>query len=315
MGENEKTMSLADAISAGWDAAVAEEPAAEEAVQAEEAPAETPAETPVETPAETQVPEQLTNEAPPETPVQQANPLEAQNAQLMQMIQQQQAIIQQLTAQNQQNSQALQQQSQLAEEAVNKAMEPEPYPQLDWNAVRYMEAEQQDQAVRQWQQAMMERVTRDAVEQAMGQMAPIREQYEANRRMAENDAARVAVFGDPRFADFADRRDSIEQVISATPALQGLAPTERYVIGGLMDRGLRHANAPTTEEILTMARANPDVMKALAAQQATEMAQAQAGVPKIAASSGMAQAQAIPENRPKSVKELGEALLKGLTVR
>jgi hypothetical protein len=216
MGENEKTMSLADAITAGWDAAVAEEPAAEEAVQAEEAPAETP--------AEAQVSEQLTNEAPPETPVQQANPLEAQNAQLMQMIQQQQAIIQQLTAQNQQNSQAMQQQSQLAEEAVNKTMEPEPYPQLDWNAVRYMEAEQQDQAVRQWQQAMMERVTRDAVEQAMGQMAPIREQYEASRRMAENEAARVAVFGDPRFADFADRRDSIEQVISATPALQGLAP-------------------------------------------------------------------------------------------
>ena len=30
MGENEKTMSLADAITAGWDAAVAEEPAAEE---------------------------------------------------------------------------------------------------------------------------------------------------------------------------------------------------------------------------------------------------------------------------------------------
>lgn len=307
MGENEKTMSLADAITAGWDAAVAEEPAAEEAVQAEEAPAETP--------AEAQVPEQITNEAPPETPVQQANPLEAQNAQLMQMIQQQQAIIQQLTAQNQQNSQALQQQSQLAEEAVNKTMEPEPYPQLDWNAVRYMEAEQQDQAVRQWQQAMMERVTRDAVEQAMGQMAPIREQYEANRRMAENEAARVAVFGDPRFADFAGRRDSIEQVISATPALQGLAPTERYVIGGLMDRGLRHANAPTTEEILTMARANPDVMKALAAQQATEMAQAQAGVPKIAASTGMAQAQAIPENRPKSIKELGDALMKGLTAR
>lgn len=310
MGENEKTMSLAEAITAGWDAAVAEEPAAEEAAveqAAEEVPVEAPAEAPVE--------EQLTNEAPPEAPVQQANPLEAQNAQLMQMIQQQQAIIQQLTAQNQQNSQALQQQSQLAEEAVNKTMEPEPYPQLDWNAVRYMEAEQQDQAVRQWQQAMMERVTRDAVEQAMGQMAPIREQYEANRRMAENEAARVAVFGDPRFTDFADRRDSIERVISATPALQGLAPTERYVIGGLMDRGLRHANAPTTEEILTMARANPDVMKALAAQQATEMAQAQAGVPKIAASTGMAQAQAIPENRPKSIKELGDALMKGLTAR
>lgn len=308
MDENEKTMSLAEAITAGWDAAVGEEPAVEapveEPVEVETAP-ETNAEVPVGEPAPV--------ENPVEAPVNPVNPLESQNAQLMQMIQQQQAIIQQLTAQNQQAGQAMQQQSELAEEAVNRTMEP--YPQLDWNAVRYMEGDAQNQAIAQWQQAVMERAVQDAMEKAMGEMKPIREQYEANRRMAENDAARTAVFGDPRFTDFADRRDAIEQVISNTPALQGLSPTDRYVIGGLMDRGMRHQNAPTTEEILAMARANPEVMKALAAQQATEMAQAQAGVPKIAASTGMAQAQAIPENRPKNDKELGAALLKGLMVR
>lgn len=304
MDENEKTMSLAEAITAGWDAAVGEEPAAEAPVETETAP-ETNAEVPVEEPAPV--------ETPVESPANSVNPLESQNAQLMQMIQQQQAIIQQLTAQNQQTNQAMQQQSALAEETVNRTMEP--YPQLDWNAVRYMEADAQNQAIAQWQQAVMERAVQDAMEKAMGEMKPIREQYEANRRMAENDAARTAVFGDPRFTDFADRRDAIEQVITNTPALQGLSPTDRYVIGGLMDRGMRHQNAPTTEEILAMARANPEVMKALAAQQATEMAQAQAGVPKIAASTGMAQAQAIPENRPKNDKELGAALLKGLMVR
>lgn len=308
MDENEKTMSLAEAITAGWDAAVGEEPAVEapveEPVEVETAP-ETNAEVPVGEPAPV--------ENPVEAPVNPVNPLESQNAQLMQMIQQQQAIIQQLTAQNQQAGQAMQQQSELAEEAVNRTMEP--YPQHDWNAVRYMEGDAQNQAIAQWQQAVMERAVQDAMEKAMGEMKPIREQYEANRRMAENDAARTAVFGDPRFTDFADRRDAIEQVISNTPALQGLSPTDRYVIGGLMDRGMRHQNAPTTEEILAMARANPEVMKALAAQQATEMAQAQAGVPKIAASTGMAQAQAIPENRPKNDKELGAALLKGLMVR
>lgn len=308
MDENEKTMSLAEAITAGWDAAVGEEPAAEVPV---EAPVE--AETVQETNAEVPVEEPAPVETPVEAPVNPVNPLESQNAQLMQMIQQQQAIIQQLTAQNQQTNQAMQQQSALAEEAVNKTMEP--YPQLDWNAVRYMEGDAQNQAIAQWQQAVMERAVQDAMEKAMGEMKPIREQYEANRRMAENDAARTAVFGDPRFTDFADRRDAIEQVITNTPALQGLSPIDRYVIGGLMDRGMRHQNAPTTEEILAMARANPEVMKALAAQQATEMAQAQAGVPKIAASTGMAQAQAIPENRPKNDKELGAALLKGLMVR
>ncbi|MBQ3178203.1 MAG: hypothetical protein IJB52_10310 [Clostridia bacterium] len=308
MDENEKTMSLAEAITAGWDAAVGEEPAAEAPVEAP-VEAETAPEANAEVPAEEPAPV----ETPVEAPVNPVNPLESQNAQLMQMIQQQQAIIQQLTAQNQQAGQAMQQQSELAEEAVNRTMEP--YPQLDWNAVRYMEGDAQNQAIAQWQQAVMERAVQDAMEKAMGEMKPIREQYEANRRMAENDAARTAVFGDPRFTDFADRRDAIEQVINNTPALQGLSPTDRYVIGGLMDRGMRHQNAPTTEEILAMARANPEVMKALAAQQATEMAQAQAGVPKIAASTGMAQAQAIPENRPKNDKELGAALLKGLMVR
>lgn len=320
---DEKTMSLAEAITQGWDAAVGE---------AAEAPAEAPAEVPAEAPAEEAM------EAPAGTePVQEpATPAEttvqppvdpyraqteqflknqAQTEQLLQMVREQQALIAQLTTQAQQANQAVQEQSRLAEEAVNRTMEPEPYPQLDWNAVRYMEADAQNQAIAQWQQAVMERATKDAVAQAMGEMAPIREKYEADRRMAENDAARTAVFGDPRFADFAERRESIERVISGTPALQGLSPTDRWVIGGLMDRGLRHQNAPTADEILTMAKANPEVMKALAAQHAADVAQAQAGVPKIAASSGMAQAQAIPENRPKNIKDLGAAISKGLMVR
>jgi hypothetical protein len=310
MGENEnKTPSLREAIAAGWDAAVAEEaPAVEEAPVAEE----------VQEEAVTEVPVQETVQEPVQTPVQEPvqtpaeNPANGQMAQLMEIIRQQQEMIGQLTAQASQAGQALQQQSALAEEAVNSTMEPEPYPQFDFNAIRYLNAEEQNQAMAQWQNALMERMVADAAARAMEQMAPIREQYEANRRIAEDDAARTAVFGDARFADFADRRESIERVISATPALQGMAPMDKWMLGGLVDRGMRHANPPGAEEILAMARANPDVMKALAAQQATEAAQAQAGVPKIAASAGMTQAQAIPENRPKNVKELGAALRKGL---
>lgn len=306
MGENEnRTPSLREAIAAGWDAAVAEEaPAVEEAPVVEEVQEEAVTEVPVQEPVQTPVQE------PVQTPAE--NPANGQMAQLMEIIRQQQEMIGQLTAQASQAGQALQQQSALAEEAVNSTMEPEPYPQFDFNAIRYLNAEEQNQAMAQWQNALMERMVADAAARAMEQMAPIREQYEANRRIAEDDAARTAVFGDARFADFADRRESIERVISATPALQGMAPMDKWMLGGLVDRGMRHANPPGAEEILAMARANPDVMKALAAQQATEAAQAQAGVPKIAASAGMTQAQAIPENRPKNVKELGAALRKGL---
>ena len=311
MGENEnRTTSLREAITAGWDAAVAEEtpvaeeapaveaaePAVQEAAAAEGVPVQAPAQESVQNPVQ----------APAE------NPASGQMAQLMEIIRQQQEMIGQLTAQATQAGQALQQQSALAEEAVNRTMEPEPYPQFDFNAIRYLNAEEQNQAMAQWQNALMERMVADAASRAMEQMAPIREQYEANRRIAEDDAARTAVFGDSRFADFADRRESIERVISATPALQGMAPMDKWMLGGLVDRGMRHANPPGTEEILAMARANPEVMKALAAQQATEAAQAQAGVPRIAASAGMTQAQAIPENRPKNIKELGAALRKGL---
>lgn len=314
MSENEKTMSLRDAIAQGWDAAVEEAPAEvpEEAQQvpSEEAPVE---QQPVQQEAPAEMPVQQTPVQ--EAPVQQAPSMDAQVQQLMQLIQQQQQIIGQLTQQNQQANQAMQQQSQLAEEAVNTTMEPEPYPQFDFDAVRYMDAAAQNQAMMQWQQAVVQRATKDAVEQALGQMKPIREQYEANRRIAEDDAARTAVFADSRFKDFADRRDSIEKVISSSPALQNMSPTDKWVIAGLMDRGMRHQNAPTTAEILEMAKANPEVMKALAAQQAQEAAQAQAGVPKIAASTGMAQAQAIPENRPGNIKELGAALRKGLLSR
>lgn len=310
MGENNE-LSLREQIAAGFEAQ--EQP---EQVATEEAVEETTTEQPVET-AQT-VGETGAENAPvepvAEQPTEMANtaPVDT-SAQLMEIVRQQQAMIQQMQQQMQQQSQAMQQQSQLAEETVNQTMEqPEPYPQFDFDAIRYLDTAAQQQAMMEWQTAVMERASKDAVAQVMGEMQPIREQYEANRRIAEDDAARTAVFGDPRFSDFSDRREYIEKVIANTPALAGASPTDKWVIGGLMDRGMRHQNAPTTQEIIEMAKANPEVVKALMASQASEVAQSQVGLPKIAASSGMAQAQAIPENRPKNVKELGSALRKGL---
>lgn len=314
--DNEKT--LRESLAAGFDTAyddAAEEVAAESSAEGEETVQQAEEQASVEeTPASEpeQVPVQETVQATPEVQTEGNNPVDVRYQQMMQLIQQQQAMIQQLTQQNQQQNQAMQQQSQLAEETVNESLAPEPYPQFDYNAVRYLDADAQNRAMMQWQQAVIERATKDAVAQAMGQMAPIREQYEANRRVAENDAARTAVFSDPRFSDFGDRRESIEGIISHMTALQGLDPTTRYTVAGLMDRGLRHASQPTTEEILEMARNNPDVMRAIAVQQANEVAQANAQVPKIAASTGMAQANAIPEKRPANKKELREFISKRL---
>lgn len=304
MGENE--LSLREQIAAGFG-------------EQQEEPTAEPTEETAGQPTEQAEPQQAEENAPVEQmveqPVEQAVPQQTVNPtdQLMEIVRQQQAMIQQMQQQMQQQQSAMQQQSQLAEETVEQTMaQPEPYPQFDFDAVRYLDSAAQQQAMMEWQTAVMERASKDAVAQVMGEMQPIREQYEANRRIAEDDAARTAVFGDPRFSDFGDRREYIERVIANTPALANATPTDKWVIGGLMDRGMRHTGAPSTQEIIELAKANPEVLKALAASQATEVAQTQAGLPKIAASSGMAQAQAIPENRPKNVKELGSALRKGL---
>lgn len=246
-----------------------------------------------------------------------------QNYDMMQLVQQLMAQNQQLQAQLQQTGAAMQQQSQAAEGAIMGQFAPQPAPEaqqeaediaptLDFAGMRYMSEDEQAQKMAEWQQSVVDYAIRRATEAARSEIAPVRDEYEAKRRIAEADAAKATIYADPRFASFRDRDADIERILSTTPALNGADAATRYMLGGLIDRGLNYLQPKemTTEELVQKALASPEVMKALETKRATEIQKQNAEVPTIAPSSGTANASPIPESKPKDMNEIRERALK-----
>lgn len=251
-----------------------------------------------------------------------------QNYDMMQLVQQLMAQNQQLQAQLQQTGAAMQQQSQAAEGAIMGQFAPQPAPEaqqeaediaptLDFAGMRYMSEDEQAQKMAEWQQSVVDYAIRRATEAARSEIAPVRDEYEAKRRIAEADAAKATIYADPRFASFRERDADIERILSTTPALNGADAATRYMLGGLIDRGLNYLQPKemTTEELVQKALASPEVMKALETKRATEIQKQNAEVPTIAPSSGTANASPIPENRPKDANELRERAFRRFGLR
>lgn len=251
-----------------------------------------------------------------------------QNYDMMQLVQQLMAQNQQLQAQLQQTGAAMQQQSQAAEGAIMGQFEPQPSPEaqheaediaptLDFASMRYMSEDEQAQKMAEWQQSVVDYAIKKATESVQKEIAPVRDEYEAKRRIAEADAAKATIYADPRFASFRERDADIERILSATPALNGADAATRYMLGGLIDRGLNYLQPKemTTEELVQKALASPEVMKALETKRAAEIQKQNAEVPTIAPSSGTANASPIPESRPKDANELRERAFKRFGLR
>lgn len=249
-----------------------------------------------------------------------------QSSDLMMLVQQLMAQNQQLQAQLQQTSNAMQQQSQAAENGIMSQFTPEAAPQaqqtvedvaptLDFASMRYMSEEEQAQKMADWQQSVVDYAIRRATEAARNEIAPVRDEYEAKRRIAENDAAKATIYADPRFASFRDRDADIERIIAATPALNGVDAATRYMLGGLIDRGMSNLQPHeiTTEELVQKALASPEVMKALETKRATEIQKQNAEIPTIAPSSGTGNASPIPESKPKSFEDIRERAMRRFT--
>ena len=236
-----------------------------------------------------------------------------QNYDMMQLVQQLMAQNQQLQAQLQQAGEAMQQQSQAAEGAIMGQFSTQPAPEaqheaediaptLDFAGMRYMSEDEQAQKMAEWQQSVVDYAIKKATESVQKEIAPVRDEYEAKRRIAEADAAKATIYADPRFASFRERDVDIERILSATPALNGADAATRYMLGGLIDRGLNYLQPKemTTEGLVQKGLASPEVMKALETKRATEIKQQNAEVPTIATSSGTANASPIPESRAKA---------------
>ena len=222
----------------------------------------------------------------------------------------------------------MQQQSQAAECAIMGQFAPQPAPEaqqeaediaptLDFAGMRYMSEDEQAQKMAEWQQSVVDYAIKKATASVQQEIAPVRDEYEAKRRIAEADAAKATIYADPRFASFRDRDADIERILSTTPALNGADAATRYMLGGLIDRGLNYLQPKemTTEELVQKALASPEVMKALETKRATEIQKQNAEVPTIAPSSGTANASPIPENRPKDANELRERAFRRFGLR
>lgn len=273
--------------------------------------------------AETQIAPDATDTAQPTETVPAAQQPNQPNYDMMQLVQQLMAQNQQLQAQLQQTGAAMQQQSQAAESAIMGQFAPQPAPEaqqeaediaptLDFAGMRYMSEDEQAQKMAEWQQSVVDYAIKKATASVQQEIAPVRDEYEAKRRIAEADAAKATIYADPRFASFRDRDADIERILSTTPALNGADAATRYMLGGLIDRGLNYLQPKemTTEELVQKALASPEVMKALETKRATEIQKQNAEVPTIAPSSGTANASPIPESKPKDMNEIRERALK-----
>lgn len=302
-----------EAANAAEESAVVAENAAQEAENAN---------TPQTEPEPVDVPPQEQT-APDNVPTTNQPQPQNQSSDLMMLVQQLMTQNQQLQAQLQQTSNAMQQQSQAAEIGIMSQFTPEAAPQaqqvaedvaptLDFAGMRYMSEEEQAQKMADWQQSVVDYAIRRATEAARSEIAPVRDEYEAKRRIAENDAAKATIYADPRFASFRDRDADIERIIAATPALNGVDAATRYMLGGLIDRGMSNLQPHeiTTEELVQKALASPEVLKALETKRATEIQKQNAEIPTIAPSSGTGNASPIPESKPKSFEDIRERAMR-----
>lgn len=212
------------------------------------------------------------------------NSLRQQNAQLTQMIQNQ--------------GKAMEQQSQGAQESIEKTMT---VPTLNFRELSYLGEEEQQEAINAWQNDVMSSL----MSRVQEEIAPVKKDYEEKRRIAAEDAARSTVFSAPQFSDFAQNAGDIERIIAASPEIAQIEPEKRYMFAGLIARGLKNdpSHKMTTEEIVRLAESNPDVMRALETKRAQSVRDKNAALPTINATSGLSNANPLPQTSPAKNKE------------
>lgn len=239
------------------------------------------------------------------------------NGQIMQFLlaqfQQMQAQNQQLAAQNQQLAAQLQQahgtmqqQSQAAEAAIDSTMtQPSvTIPVLDINELQYDDDAVRAKKMADWQAAIVQNITDSVAAQYAATLAPIQRDMEEKRRIADRNAAKGSLYGDPRFSDFKDRDAQIENIIQSTPELGQMPADRRYLLAGLVARGLNYQAQPTAEEIVKLYESSPDAQRMIDAAKARKIADRNGQIPTIMPSTGLSTANAVPEQSPKTKEDL-----------
>ncbi len=322
MGENNESISLRDAIAAGFERVQAEENqnqaegAAGAINQGENQAADTTNSAGAEAnyTQQTETPAQNQAAASVETVNQAAadvvSPAQNQgNGDMMA------AVMQVINALRQENSRlsqelsrqqgAVQQQSEIMQGAIENAVSQPQIPKLNFRELQYMSEDEQADAIQSWQDGVINALT----ERQKAEIEPIRREYEDKRAAAADNAAKMSISSDPRFSDFGENSGEIDR-IAAMSDFAGMSPEKKYLYSALIARGMRNSPAakPSTEEIVKMAVSNPDVMRALEARRAQEVMDKNGQLPTLSASSGLSGANAMPEKSVKTKEDLDARL-------
>ena len=322
MGENNESISLRDAIAAGFERVQAEENQNQaEGVagainQGENQAADTTNSAGAEAnyTQQTGTPAQNQTAASVETVNQVAadavSPAQNQgNGEMMA------AVMQVINALRQENSRlsqelsrqqgAVQQQSEIMQGAIESAVAQPQIPKLNFRELQYMSEDEQADAIQSWQDGVINALT----ERQKAEIEPIRREYEDKRAAAADNAAKMSISSDPRFSDFGENSGEIDR-IAAMSDFAGMSPEKKYLYSALIARGMRNSPAakPSTEEIVKMAVSNPDVMRALEARRAQEVMDKNGQLPTLSASSGLSGANAMPEKSVKTKEDLDARL-------
>lgn len=322
MGENNESISLRDAIAAGFERVQAEENqnqaegAAGAINQGENQAADTTNSAGAEAnyTQQTETPAQNQAAASVETVNQAASDVvsPAQNQGNGDMMA---AVMQVINALRQENSRlsqelsrqqgAVQQQSEIMQGAIESAVAQPQIPKLNFRELQYMSEDEQADAIQSWQDGVINALT----ERQKAEIEPIRREYEDKRAAAADNAAKMSISSDPRFSDFGENSDEIDR-IAAMSDFAGMSPEKKYLYSALIARGMRNSPAtkPSTEEIVKMAVSNPDVMRALEARRAQEVMDKNGQLPTLSASSGLSGANAMPEKSVKTKEDLDARL-------
>jgi hypothetical protein len=303
-------------------------PVAEEQVPAAAEPTASPAAPAAETPAQMHT----NSEMPSQIEMWQAfNQLIAENKRMSEAMQQREAQLNQLNQQLASQNAAMQQQSRAAENNIIGQFTPEAAvpkattqpqtaaPKLNWTEIGYLSPEEQSERLNQWQNESMAYALREYAgqlrEEVAKEIAPIKQDYEAKQKIANNNAALTTLLNMPQFSDMRGKENDLERIIASTPLLQNATnPEQKYMLAALIRRGINSSHQPTTEELVEKVSANPDAMKVLESRRVSEIQQNNSSLPKVVPSSGMGNANAVPEERPKNSEDVKSLMLRRLGI-
>jgi len=243
-------------------------------------------------PEVTEAPPEPEQTPPPETqPVQpQINPLQLAQAALNAMQQE-----------NAQLRQQIQESQKTNEETVMQTLTAPIFPQFDY-----------DNSSDEDRQTILNKYSQDMASFMGGvaeqKMKPFENYYQQQTRQAEENNIVNGIIRSGQLPDFQEKLPDIRQLISNVPDLQKLPPQAQYSTAYYMLKGYETVNAKpvedTVESLLAKVKANPDVIKAIKAEEIAAVKQ-NGEVPPHVASGGAANiAATLPPKRPERLEDV-----------